>query len=71
MTKIFTKGTKQCFFLDITKHIESFRFHSLKETQTKDIPIESTYSIVHDEHHENGFTISPGKADKFVNSMNN
>ena len=31
-------------------------FYSWKETPTKDIPNECTDSIVHEEHHENGFT---------------
>ena len=41
-----------------TKYIESFCFHSWKETITKDIPTECTYSIVHDEHQENSFIIT-------------
>ena len=43
--------------LNETKDTENFCFHSWKETPTKDIPIECTYSIVHEEHHENSFTI--------------
>ena len=45
-----------------SKHIENICFHNWKETTNKDTPIESTNSIVHDEHHENGFTIISGNS---------
>ena len=54
-----------------TKHIESICFHIWKETPTKDIQIECAYSIVHDKHQENGFTIKPGfpKEKKIIPSL--
>ena len=54
-------------------HIENLCFDSQKETPSKDILIECSYSIAHDEHHENGFTIiseNPFKDEEFINSMN-
>ena len=50
-----------------SKHIESFYFHSWKETPIKDILTEYTYSIVHDEYHGNGFTITSGNSIKMIN----
>ena len=52
-----------------TKHVESFCFLSWKETLTRDNPTESIYSIVQDEHHENGFTITPGNSLGMMNLL--
>ena len=42
---------------------------SQKETPTKDIPIECTYYIAHDEHHENGFIIALGNSLRMMNLL--
>ena len=52
-----------------TKHIGSFCSCSWKETPTKDIHIVCTYSIIQDEHHENGFTMTSGKSFRMMNLL--
>ena len=40
-----------------------------KKTSTKDIPVECTYSIVHNEHDENSFAITSRNSLRIMNLL--